>query len=68
MTTQAGGLIQRCAPKPDKNMWIAFVATRCTQEAPGKCAYARPEATIKTGWARTDKWQPGKPNVCARWV
>ena len=23
---------------------------------------------IKTGWAETDKGQPGKPNVRARWV
>ena len=24
-------------------------------------------APIKTGWAETDKGQPGKPNVRARW-
>ena len=26
------------------------------------------KAPIKTGWAETDKGQPGKPNVRARWV
>ena len=62
------GLIQSCPPKRDKKKWSTFVATRCTQESPGKCAYARPEGPIKTGWAETDKGQPGKPNVRKRWV
>ena len=26
------------------------------------------QAPIKTGWAETDKSQPGKPNLRARWV
>ena len=26
------------------------------------------KAPIKTGWAETDKGQPGKPNVRVRWV
>ena len=43
MTTKGGGLIQSCAPKRDKKKWSTFVATRCTRESPGKCAYARPE-------------------------
>ena len=26
------------------------------------------EGTVKTGWAETEKGEPGKPNVRARWV
>ena len=32
------------------------------------CLHETVEAPIKTGWAETDKGQPGKPNVRARWV
>ena len=40
-----------------------------TQESPGKCALRETRrAPSKTGWAETDKGQPGKPNVRARWV
>ena len=36
---------------------------------PEKCACVRQgKAPIKTGWAETDKGQPGKPHVRARWV
>ena len=34
----------------------------------GTCLRETGEAPIKTGWAETDKGQPGKPNVRARWV
>ena len=32
------------------------------------CLRKTGKAPIKTGWAETDKGQPGKPNVRARWV
>ena len=32
------------------------------------CPHESVRAPIKTGWAETDKDQPGKPNVRARWV
>ena len=32
------------------------------------CLRETGKAPIKTGWAETDKGQPGKPNVRARWV
>ena len=32
------------------------------------CSRETGKAPIKTGWAETDKGQPGKPNVRARWV
>ena len=32
------------------------------------CLRETGRAPIKTGWAETDKGQPGKPNVSARWV
>ena len=36
---------------------------------PGEvCLRATEKALIRTGWAETDKGQPGKPNVRARWV
>ena len=67
MTTKADDLIQSCAPKRDKKKWSTFVATRCTQESPSKCAYPRPEEHPSRQDGR-DKGQPGKPNVRARWV
>ena len=49
--------------------WSTSVATRCPQESPGKRASRETgRARTKTGWAETDKGQPGKPNVRARWV
>ena len=63
MTTKDGGLIRSCAPRPGEKKWSRSVATRCTQGSPEKRAYV-----IKTGWAETDKGQPGTPNVRARWV
>ena len=32
------------------------------------CLRETGKAPIKTGWAETDKGQPGQPNVRARWV
>ena len=32
------------------------------------CLRETGRAPLKTGWAETDKGQPGKPNVRARWV
>ena len=32
------------------------------------CIRETGKAPIKTGWAETDKGQPGKPNIRARWV
>ena len=32
------------------------------------CLRETGKAPVKTGWAETDKGQPGKPNVRARWV
>ena len=39
--------------------------TRVSREA---CLRDTVKVPIKTGWAETDKGQPGKPNVRARWV
>ena len=39
--------------------------TRVSRET---CLRETGRAPIKTGWAETDKGQPGKPNVRARWV
>ena len=38
-----GGLIQSCAPRQDVRRWSTFVATRCTEVSPERCAYARRE-------------------------
>ena len=32
------------------------------------CLREKERALFKTGWAETDKGQPGKPNVRARWI
>ena len=37
-------------------------------ESPRRGVPTRNGEGIKTGWAETDKDQPRKPNVCARWV
>ena len=39
--------------------------TRVSRET---CLRETGTAPIKTGWAETDKGQPGKPDVRARWV
>ena len=39
--------------------------TRVSREV---CFRETGRAPVKTGWAETDKGQPGKPNVRARWV
>ena len=39
--------------------------TRVSRE---ECLRETGRSPIKTGWAETDKGQPGKPNVRARWV
>ena len=60
----------RCVPKQDGKKWSTFAATRCTQEPPGSCACARLEEhpSRQDGRRLTDKGQPGKPNIRARWV
>ena len=58
MTTMAGGLTRSCAPRQDLKKWSTSV----------KCLREMEKAPIKTGWAETDKGQPGKPNVRARWT
>ena len=58
MTTMAGGLTRSCAPRQDVKKWSTSV----------KCLRETEKAPIKTGWAETDKGQPGKPNVRARWI
>ena len=63
MTTKAGSLTPNCAPRQDEKKWGTSIVTRCTQGSPEKCA-----CIIKTGWAETDKGQPGKPDVRARCV
>ena len=68
MTTKVGGLIWSCAPRTGERKWSTSVATRSRQGSPEKRAYVKREGHIKTGWAETDKGQPGKPNVRARWV
>ena len=65
MTTKAGGLTQGCAPRRDVKKWSTSIATRCTSEV---CPRETGKVPIKTGWAETDKGQPGKPKVRARWV
>ena len=40
----------------------------CSRVPRETCLRETGKATIKTGWAETDKGQPGKPNVRARWV
>ena len=40
----------------------------CTRVSRETCLRETGRAPIKTGWAETDKLQPGKPNVRARWV
>ena len=62
-------LTRSCAPRQDVKKWSTSVVARCTRVSPEKCAYVRRgRFPIKTGWAETDKGQPGKPNVRARWV
>ena len=39
--------------------------TRVSREI---CLLETGKAPIKTGWAETDKGQPGKPDVRVRWV
>ena len=64
-TTKAGGPTGAvCQGKTEyirrHNMYVRVPREVCSRET-GK-------APIKTGWAETDKGQPGKPNVRARWV
>ena len=40
----------------------------CTRVSREVCLCETGKAPIKTGWAETDKGQPGKPNVRARWI
>ena len=40
----------------------------CTRVSGEMCLRETGRAPIKTGWEETDTGQPGKPNVCARWV
>ena len=40
----------------------------CTRVSREVCLRETGRAPLKTGWAETDKGQPGKPNVRARWV
>ena len=62
-------MTRSCAPRQDVQKWSTFVATRCTRESLKRvCLRETEKAPIKTGWAETDKGQPGKPNVRARWV
>ena len=68
MTSKAGGLTQGCAPRQDVRRWSTFVATGCTQESPGRCANVRRGKHPSRQVGRTDKGQPGKPNVRARWA
>ena len=69
MTTKAGGLTRGCAPMQDVKRWSTSVATRCTREYPEiRVLRQTGKASIKTGWAETDKGQPGTPKVRARWV
>ena len=68
-TTKTGGLIRTCAPRQDVKKWSTYVTTQCTQGSPEKtCLRETGNSPTKTGWADTDKGQPGKPNVRARWV
>ena len=68
-TTKAGGFGPELCAKARREeveyirrhkMYVRVPREVCSRET-GK-------ATIKTGWAETDKGQPGKPNVRARWV
>ena len=66
---RAGGLTPSCASRQDVRRLSTFVTTRCTLDSPVYiCLSETGRAPIKTGWAETDKGQPGKPNVRARWV
>ena len=58
MTTKADGLTRTCAPR--HKMYTRVSRETCSRET-GK-------APILTGWAETDKGQPGKPNVRTMWV
>ena len=56
-------------PRPGEKKWSTSVATRCTQGSPEKRAYLRREGhPSRQDGTETDKGQPGKPNVRARWV
>ena len=71
-TTKAGGSIWSCAEEVEQIRCeeVEYIHphkmyTRVPREV---CLRETGRAPIKTGWAETDKGQPGKPNVRARWV
>ena len=69
MTTEAGGWTRSCAPRHDVRRWSAFHRHKMYTRVPREtCLCETGKAPIKTGWAETDKGQPGKPNVRARSV
>ena len=66
--TRAGGSIWSCALGQDAKRWSTSVAEMYTSLPKEVCLRETGRAPIRTGWAETDKGQPAKPNVCARWV
>ena len=60
MTPMMDGLLLIFVPRPD--------AVRCSALRHHEDVHESQKAPTKTGWVATDKEQPGKPNVRARWV
>ena len=69
ITTKAGGWIWGCASRHGVKKGECIrrhkMYTRVSRET---CLRETGNAHIMIGWAETDKGQPGKPNVRARWV
>ena len=47
---------------------VEYIRHKMYTSVPREVCPREGKAPIKTGWAETDKGQPGKPNVRARWV
>ena len=60
MTPKVDGFNLGCAPSQDVRSRRRTMYTRVAREA---CLLETGKAPIKTGWAETDKGQPGKPKV-----
>ena len=66
MTTKSGGLIRNCVQARREEVEYIRRHKMYTRVPTETCFRETGKAPIKTGWAETDKGQPGKPNVRAR--
>ena len=67
--TKTTSSTRSCVPRQDVKRWSTSADTKMHTRVPREvCLRETGKAPLKTGWAETDKGQPGKPNVRARLV